>query len=59
MSAETHVRFSELLRVRCPAALPAAIEKAATKNMMTASEYIRRSVVDRLKADGINLGVEG
>ncbi len=52
------LRFSELLRVRCPASLPAAIERGATKNLMTASEYVRRSVVDRLKADGISLSVE-
>lgn len=55
----THMRFSEMLRVRCPATLPAAIEKAASKNLMTASEYVRRSVVDRLRADGISVGGEG
>jgi hypothetical protein len=53
------LRFTELLRVRCPPALPAAIERGANKNLMTASEYVRRSVVDRLKADGISLGLEG
>lgn len=60
MSSETsQVRYTELLRVGWPALLPAAIQKAASKNLMTASGYVRRSVVDRLKADGINLSVEG
>ncbi len=47
--------FSDLLRVRCPATLPPAIEQAAAQNLMTASEYVRRSVIDRLKADGVSL----
>jgi hypothetical protein len=35
--------------------LPPAIERAAAQNLMTASEYVRRSVIDRLKADGVKL----
>jgi hypothetical protein len=38
-------------------ALPVAIEKAAAQRLMTASEYVRRSVIDRLKADGIDPGL--
>jgi hypothetical protein len=49
-------RFTDSLRVRCPASLPAAIDKAASRHLMTSSEYIRRSVIDRLKADGIDPG---
>jgi hypothetical protein len=30
----------------------AAIDIAAARNSMTASEYVRRSVIDRLRADG-------
>ena len=48
-------RFTERLLVRCPALLPPAIDRAAAKNLMTSSEYVRRSVIDRLKADGIDL----
>jgi len=47
-------RFTDLLRVRCPPALPRAIDRAAAQNLMTASEYVRRSVIDRLKADGVD-----
>jgi hypothetical protein len=47
-------RFTDSLRVRCPPSLPVAIDKAASRHLMTASEYVRRSVIDRLKADGIS-----
>jgi hypothetical protein len=47
-------RFPITLRVRLPATLPMVIGRAAEKNMMTSSEYIRRSVVDRLRADGFD-----
>jgi hypothetical protein len=48
------IKFQKLLQFRCPASLPPAIDRAAAKNFMTASEYVRRSVIDRLKADGID-----
>ena len=51
----TMARFSERVLIRCPASLPPAIDRAAAKNLMTASEYIRRSVIERLKKDGIDL----
>jgi hypothetical protein len=47
-------RFPDLLQARCPTALPPLIEKAAQRQCMTPSEYIRRSVFERLKADGID-----
>jgi hypothetical protein len=47
-------RFTDSLRIRCPASLPGAIDRAATKNLMTSSEYVRRSVIDRLRADGVD-----
>ena len=47
-------RFTATFRVRCPPSLPAAIDAAAARNLMTASEYVRRSVIARLKADGID-----
>jgi hypothetical protein len=33
----------------------ATLEKESHSVMMTPSEYIRRSIIDRLKADGIDL----
>jgi hypothetical protein len=48
------MRFTDSLRVRCPPSLPTAIDKAAAKRLMSPSEYVRRSIIDRLKADGID-----
>jgi hypothetical protein len=47
-------RFPKLLQARCPKTLPPLIERAAQSQCMTPSEYIRRSVFERLKADGID-----
>jgi hypothetical protein len=47
------VKFQKLLQVRCPESLPPAINLAAAKHFMTASEYVRRSVIGCLKADGM------
>ena len=47
-------RFTEDLRVRCPPSLKTAIDKAATRDLMSVSEYVRRSVIARLKADCID-----
>ena len=50
------MRFTGRFIVRCPASLVDAVERAAEKNIMTPSEYIRRCVIDRLKADGVKIG---
>ena len=47
------LRFDMEIRARCPAALVTAADKAAAKNLMSTSEYVRRCVFDRLKADGV------
>lgn len=49
-------KFTRNLYVRCPAVLPTAVETAAQSQFMTSSEYVRRSVVERLCADGIDVG---
>ena len=48
-------RFSGTLKVRCPARITPLIDRAAQRKCMTPSEYIRRSVLDRLEADGFDL----
>ncbi|SHN66507.1 hypothetical protein [Bradyrhizobium erythrophlei] len=53
--SDDSTRFTDLIRVRCPPALPVAIDTAAARHLMTASEYVRRSVIDRLRADGIQI----
>jgi hypothetical protein len=52
--SDDSTRFTDSLRVRCPPSLPVAIDKAASRHLTTSSEYIRRSVIDRLVADGID-----
>ena len=52
--SDNAARFTQRVFVRCPASLPLAIDRAAAKHLMTSSEYVRRSVIDRLKADGID-----
>ncbi|MGY3531447.1 hypothetical protein [Bradyrhizobium sp. USDA 4452] len=44
----------KLLQFRAPEFLSDAIETAARRNCQTKSEFVRRSVIDRLKADGID-----
>ena len=47
-------KFEKLEQFRAPKTLSDAIEAAAARNCQTKSEYIRRSVFDCLKADGID-----
>jgi hypothetical protein len=54
-STDERASFTDSLRIRCPTVLSIAIDKAAARHLMTASEYVRRGVIDRLKADGIDL----
>lgn len=52
--ADDALRFDMEIRARCPASLIAAADKAAAKSLMSQSEYIRRCVFDRVRADGID-----
>ena len=47
-------KFERLEQFRSPKVLSDAIKAAARRNCQTKSEYIRRSVFDCLKADGID-----
>jgi hypothetical protein len=51
-------RFPNILQARCPQMLPPIVERAAQSQCMTASEYIRRSVVERLLQDGFKIDIE-
>lgn len=54
LSPTRQPRFPNAIFLRCPASLPHAVELAAKKNLMTSAEYMRRSIIDRIKADGID-----
>jgi hypothetical protein len=46
-------RKNKIVQFRAPSSLSAVIDETASKNFQTKSEYIRRSIIDRLKADGV------
>jgi hypothetical protein len=48
-------RFDTLRQVRTPAELVHAIDKTANRELVTRSDYVRRAVIERLRADGVKL----
>jgi len=46
---------TKIVQFRAPERLSDVIDETASKNFQTRSEYIRRSIVERLKADGVIL----
>jgi hypothetical protein len=48
-------KFQKLVQFRAPESLSDAIDAAASKHFQSKSEYVRRSVIDRMRADGIDL----
>jgi hypothetical protein len=44
-----------VISVRGPRWLSTAIEKAAAKDLMSKSDYVRREVLKGLRADGVKL----
>ena len=49
--------MTETIKVRCPPRLPSLVDAAAERKCTTISDYIRRAVVEKLEADGIDTGV--
>jgi hypothetical protein len=47
-------RFQKLVQFRAPEFLSDAIDVAARRNCQSKSEYLRRSVIERLQANGID-----
>jgi hypothetical protein len=47
-------RFQRLVQFRATEHLSCAIDAAANKHLQSKSEYIRQSVIENLKADGID-----
>ena len=47
--------LDERIEIRIQSQLLPALEAAAEAHLTTASEYMRRAVIDRLRADGIAL----
>jgi predicted HicB family RNase H-like nuclease len=53
-AASVH-RYPRKLSVRVPPELPAAVEIAARAQFTSPAEYLRRAVLQALRADGIDL----
>jgi hypothetical protein len=49
-------KFQKLMQFRAPGSLSDAIDAAAAKHLQSKSEYVRRAVINGLKADGIDPG---
>ena len=47
------------LHVLAPSSLTAAVKEAAARELTTNSEYVRRAVIERLRADGFDPALYG
>jgi hypothetical protein len=48
-------QFNRVLKVKIPPSLQSAVEIAAHRDHSTVSDFIRRMMIDRLRADGVPL----
>jgi metal-responsive CopG/Arc/MetJ family transcriptional regulator len=55
MKQELPLRYEELMRVRVPAALIDAIDRAAQRDLLSRSGYIRQAVIARLRGEGVRI----
>lgn len=55
MKQELPLRYEELMRVRVPSVLIEAIDRAAHRDLVSRSGYIRQAVIARLRADGVGI----
>lgn len=55
MSHAYSARFSAVLRIRAPEHFTDAIDRAADKRVQSRSDYVRAAVLDRLRADGVEI----
>jgi hypothetical protein len=47
--------FDHLVQVKTPKSFAAALDKAASDRLMSRSDFIRTTLADRLKSDGIEI----
>lgn len=48
-------KFNRLVQFRVPESVSDALDAAANSHLQSKSEYVRRGVIDRLKADGVEV----
>ena len=51
----TRSRSDEFVGARCPRPMRTAIEEIARRELISASDYVRRALLAQLRADGIEL----
>jgi hypothetical protein len=44
-----------VLRFRCPPSLPVVVRRAASRQLLSVSSYLRRATLEQLRRDGIEL----
>jgi hypothetical protein len=61
MSAQISVPDDErgatqnVLRFRCPPTLPVVVRRAASRQLLSVSSYLRRATLEQLRRDGVEL----
>jgi len=55
MAKHTNIHALKVFSLRLPDPLRAAAARAAKRQRLTLSKFIRRSVIDRLERDGIEV----
>lgn len=53
--AHERTRYDTLLQIRAPEHFTAALDRAVESRVTTRSDYVRSAVLDRLRADGIEV----
>jgi metal-responsive CopG/Arc/MetJ family transcriptional regulator len=53
--AHERTRYDALVQVKAPKSFANALDRAADSHMMSRSDFIRAALVDRLRADGIDV----
>lgn len=48
-------KFPEVIRARAPKELREAVERAANRELTTSSTFVRKAIINQLRADGIPL----
>jgi hypothetical protein len=54
-----HPLFPQLLRIKVPEGLPAAVEVAAKQRHQSAPEWVRQAILKSLELDGVRLRADG
>jgi hypothetical protein len=57
MNQHDRPEYDTLIQTRAPKAFANALSRAAARRMVTRSDYIRMTLADRLKVDGVEVSL--